>query len=84
MTTAIDTNVVDALWDKDSTLSFAAQTALDAAFNRGSLVVAVPVFAELIAAQHCGQVCVNSSLNIKGGGNHNPAGRLEPDAGRRE
>ena len=52
MTTAIDTNVVDALWDKDPTLSLAVRTALAAAFNRGSLVVAVPVFAELIAAQH--------------------------------
>jgi hypothetical protein len=52
MTTAIDTNVVDALWDKDPTLSLAVRTALEAAFNRGSLVVAAPVFAELIAAQH--------------------------------
>jgi predicted nucleic acid-binding protein len=50
MTTAIDTNAVIALWDKDPTLSSAAQTALEAAFNRGSLVVAAPVFAELIAA----------------------------------
>jgi len=50
MTTAVDTNVVIALWDKDPTLSMAAQTALEAAFNRGSLVVAAPVFAELIAA----------------------------------
>jgi predicted nucleic acid-binding protein len=50
MTTAIDTNVVVALWDKDPTLSLAAQTALEAAFNRGNLVVSAPVFAELIAA----------------------------------
>src|ERR1035437_2121043 len=50
MTTAIDTNVVVALWDKDPTLSLAAQTALEAAFKRGSLVVSAPVFAELIAA----------------------------------
>jgi predicted nucleic acid-binding protein len=50
MTTAIDTNVVVALWDRDPTLSLAAQTALEAAFNRGSLVVSAPVFAELIAA----------------------------------
>jgi predicted nucleic acid-binding protein len=50
MMTAIDTNVVVALWDKDPTLSLAAQTALEAAFNRGSLVVVAPVFAELIAA----------------------------------
>ena len=50
MTTAVDTNMVIALWDKDSTLSLAAQNALDAAFNRGTLVAAAPVFAELIAA----------------------------------
>ena len=50
MTTAIDTNVIVALWDKDPTLSLAAQTSLEAAFHRGTLVVAAPVFAELIAA----------------------------------
>ncbi len=50
MTTAVDTNVVIALWDKDSALSLAAQRVLEAAFNRGNLVAAAPVFAELIAA----------------------------------
>lgn len=50
MTTAIDTNVVVALWDQDSTLSFAAQSALDAALMRGDLVVSAPVFSELLAA----------------------------------
>jgi hypothetical protein len=50
MTTAVDTNVVMALWDKDLVTSLAAQNALDAAFHRGTLVAAVPGFAELIAA----------------------------------
>src|SRR5271163_3353009 len=50
MTTAIDTNIIVALWDADSGVSLAAHAALDAAFNRGNLVVAAPVFAELIAA----------------------------------
>ena len=51
MTTAVDTNnVVIALWDKDPALSLAAQNALEAAFNRGNLVAAAPVYAELIAA----------------------------------
>src|SRR5882724_1471577 len=50
MTTAIDTNVVSALWDKDAVLSLAAQTALEKAFRRGGLVVAAPVFSELMAA----------------------------------
>jgi|SRR5208282_1270984 len=50
MTTAIDTNVIVALWDLDSSLSLAARAALDAAFHGGNLTVAAPVFAELIAA----------------------------------
>jgi predicted nucleic acid-binding protein len=50
MTTAVDTNVVIALWDQDAATSLAAQDALDAAFHRGTLVAAAPVFAELIAA----------------------------------
>lgn len=50
MTTAIHTNVVCALWDKDPVLNLAARTALEKAFRRGGLVVAAPVFSELIAA----------------------------------
>lgn len=50
MTTAVDTNVVVALWDRDPGLSLAAQNALEAAFRRGNLVAAAPVFAELLAA----------------------------------
>jgi predicted nucleic acid-binding protein len=66
MTTAIDTNVVVALWDKDPTLSLTAQTALEAAFNRGSLVVSAPVFAELIAAPGRTESFVNSFLEETG------------------
>ena len=50
MTTAVDTNVVIALWDKDLSLSSLAQKALETAFSRGALVIAAPVFAELQAA----------------------------------
>jgi predicted nucleic acid-binding protein len=50
MTTAIDTNVVIALWDSDPTLSEVAQLALEASFRRGTLVIAGAVFAELMAA----------------------------------
>ena len=49
MTTAIDTNVIVALWDLDPKLNSAAQAALDAALERGGLVIAAPVFAELMA-----------------------------------
>ena len=66
MTTAIDTNVVVALWDKDPTLSLAAQTALEVAFNRGSLVVSAPVFAELIAAPGRTETFVSSFLEETG------------------
>jgi predicted nucleic acid-binding protein len=49
MTTAIDTNVLVALWNSEDRLNSAAQAALDAALNRGSLVISAPVFAELLA-----------------------------------
>ena len=49
MITAIDTNVLVALWDRDDTLNSAAQAALDAAFTRGKLVISGAVFAELLA-----------------------------------
>lgn len=66
MTTAIDTNVVVPLWDKDPTLSLAAQTALETAFHRGSLVVSAPVFAELIAAPGRIESFVGSFLDETG------------------
>jgi predicted nucleic acid-binding protein len=49
MTTALDTNVVVAFWGPDSSLSLAAQTALESAYDQGNLTVAAPVFAELVA-----------------------------------
>ena len=49
MITAIDTNILVALWDKDDTLNSAAQAALDAAFARGKLVISGAVYAELLA-----------------------------------
>jgi predicted nucleic acid-binding protein len=49
MNTAIDTNVIVALWDRDNTLNTVAQQALEVALSRGQLVIAAPVFAELLA-----------------------------------
>jgi predicted nucleic acid-binding protein len=49
MTTAVDTNVLVALWDADESLNGAAQSALDTAQSRGGLVIPAPVFAELMA-----------------------------------
>jgi len=50
MTTAVDTNVMIALWDRDSAVSHPVQRALDNALLRGALVLSGPVFAELMAA----------------------------------
>lgn len=63
MTTAIDTNVVIALWSTDAALSLAAERALEAAFRRGNLVVAAPVFAELLAAPGRTESFVNRFLD---------------------
>jgi hypothetical protein len=66
MTTAVDTNVVIALWDKDAATSLAAQNALDAAFHRGILIAAAPVFAELIAAPGRSEAFVGSFFEQTG------------------
>jgi hypothetical protein len=50
MSTAIDSNVLIALWNEDDTLNTQARSALDTALARGGLVIAAPVFAELLAA----------------------------------
>ncbi|MBK9216524.1 MAG: type II toxin-antitoxin system VapC family toxin [Chloracidobacterium sp.] len=49
MTTALDTNILVALWDRNDLISIPARRALDAALDRGGLVVSGPVFAELLA-----------------------------------
>ncbi len=49
MTTAIDSNLLIALWNEDDSLNTLARSALDAALGRGSLIIAAPVFAELLA-----------------------------------
>jgi predicted nucleic acid-binding protein len=49
MTTAIDTNVLVALWNRDDALNTMARSALDGALGRGSLVIAGPVYSELLA-----------------------------------
>lgn len=49
MITAIDTNVIVALWDKGPDFSLDAQSALDRALGGGGLVICAPVFAELLA-----------------------------------
>ena len=60
MTTAIDTNVIIAFWDRDTVLSSAAQAALDKALAQGGLVVGAPVFSELLAAPGRSEPFLNS------------------------
>ena len=62
MTTAVDTNVFVALWDKNRLLSSAAQTALDRALGFGGIVVSPPVVAELMAAPGRSEAFVNTFL----------------------
>jgi uncharacterized protein YjbI with pentapeptide repeats/predicted nucleic acid-binding protein len=50
MTTAVDSNILIALWNQDDSLNVPVRAALDAALRRGALVIAGPVFAELSAA----------------------------------
>jgi predicted nucleic acid-binding protein len=49
MTTAIDSNIFIALWDDEDVRNPAVRPALDLALGRGSLVVAAPVYGELLA-----------------------------------
>ena len=66
MTTAIDTNVLVALWDTDEALNSTAQLALDAALNRGRLVIPPPVFAELMACPGRSESFLDSFLRETG------------------
>jgi predicted nucleic acid-binding protein len=66
VTTAVDTNVIIALWDKDPGLSLSAQNALESASQRGTLVAAAPVFAELIAAAGRSEAFVDSFFEETG------------------
>ena len=70
MTTAVDTNVIIALWDKNLALSSAAQSALEAGWRRGNLAICAPVFAELIAAPGRTESFVESFLQDTGIGVH--------------
>jgi predicted nucleic acid-binding protein len=66
MITAIDTNIVVALWDNDPKLSATAQLALDRALARGGLVISAPVFAELLACPGRDEAFLNTFLTDTG------------------
>ena|SRR5690242_8001955 len=48
MTTAVDTNILAVLWDPEDRLNIPVRAALDGALEHGSLIVAAPVYAELL------------------------------------
>ena len=54
MTTAIDTNILVALWDTDPQLNSALHKALDSAQARGALVITGAVYAELLGVLSAG------------------------------
>jgi hypothetical protein len=66
MTTAIDTNIIVALWDVDPALNSAALAALETAFRRGNIIASAPVFAELIAAPTRTEVFVSTFFEDAG------------------
>jgi predicted nucleic acid-binding protein len=49
MTTALDSNILVALWDTENALNLKAKSALEAARAAGNLVLAAPVYSELLA-----------------------------------
>ncbi len=66
MTTAIDSNILVALWNEDDALNTLARKALDAALGRGSLVIAAPVFAELLASPSRGEAFLDAFFRDTG------------------
>lgn len=66
MTTAVDTNVIVALWDQDEAVNTAAQSALDAALRRGHLMIPAPVFAELMACPGRSEAFLDAFLKDTG------------------
>jgi len=50
MITALDTNVLVSLWNEDDSLNLPTKAAMRAALDRGSLLIAAPVFSELLAS----------------------------------
>ena len=66
MTTVIDTNVLIALWDTDHSLNSLARAGLDSAFQRGSLLITAPVYAELMASPDRSETFLDDFLQDTG------------------
>ena len=66
MITAIDTNVLIALWDTSDASNVAAQNALDKAYDSGSLIISGAVFAELLGPSGRTEGIIESFLSDTG------------------
>ena len=66
MTTALDTNVLVALWTEDDALNKKAQAVLDDARVRGRMVISGVVYAELLAEQQRNEAFVDGFCNDAG------------------
>lgn len=66
MTTALDTNVLVALWNEDDTLNLRAQGVLDEARLRGRMVVCGVVYAELLAERQRDETFVDRFCDSAG------------------
>ena len=66
MRTAIDTNVLVALWHTDQQLYIAARKALDAVLERGGLVICGAVYAELLARPGRTESMLNEFFRVTG------------------
>jgi hypothetical protein len=64
--TAIDSNVLIGLWNPNDSLNTEAQQALDAASDRGQLVIAAPVFVELRAMPGRDEATIDAFLERTG------------------
>jgi predicted nucleic acid-binding protein len=64
--TAIDSNVLIGLWNPNDSLNSEAQQALDAATDRGQLVIAAPVFVELRAMPGRDEATIDAFLERTG------------------
>lgn len=66
MITAVDTNVIIALWDELDSLNVHAQKALDKAYAKGGLVISGAVFVELVAAPQRSASMIETFLDDTG------------------
>jgi predicted nucleic acid-binding protein len=66
MITAVDTNVLIALWDTSDALNVLAQNALDKVYDSGRLIISGAVFAELLGPSGRTEKMIESFLDDTG------------------